>query len=139
MDSTVAQDRLNLTGAWFGVYHYPHAASASVRFIAALNESDGQISGSMSEPNSIGDSSDHLNAIVHGNRFGMAVEFVKAYDGASDAAHAVHYEGVVAEGGEVIHGSWTLAGMSGAFEMTRRHIGEAESVSNREAVTASAG
>jgi hypothetical protein len=139
MDDKVAQDCLNLTGAWFGVYHYAYAAEASVRFIAALNDSDGQISGSISEPNSIGGSSDLLNAIVHGNRLGKAVEFVKAYDGASDAAHAVQYEGVLAEGGELIHGFWTLDGMSGAFEMTRRHISEAEAISNRETVAAPAG
>jgi hypothetical protein len=130
---------LNLTGAWFGVYHYPYVADASVRFIAALNEVDGEVSGSTSEPNSVGDSSDLLHAIIHGNRLGPDVRFIKAYDGASDAAHAVQYEGVLADGGELIHSRWMLAGMSGTFEMTRRHISEEKSVSNREAVTAPAG
>lgn len=117
-------DRMNLTGAWFGSYSYLGTGDPDVSFIANLEEIAGIVSGSVSEPNSIGDSSPQLNAMVRGNRDGAEVVFAKTYDGASDAMHRVDYAGTVNEAGTRVAGFWQLEDVSGSFEMTREHAEE---------------
>jgi hypothetical protein len=97
-----------------------------VSFIASLEEIAGLISGTMSEPNSIGDTTIHLNAVIRGSREGAEVSFTKAYDGASDAAHAVNYAGTINAEGTRVTGFWQLEEFSGGFEMNRTQVQEEE-------------
>jgi hypothetical protein len=117
-------DRRNLTGAWFGTYSYLGDPRDDVSFVASLEEVVGMISGSISEPNTIGESSDQLGAVVRGHRDGGEVTFTKIYDGASDAAHAVQYAGTVSDDGTRLSGFWQLEDLSGSFVMTRTHAEE---------------
>jgi hypothetical protein len=72
----------------------------------------------------MGRSSDSLEAILSGSRHGSALDFTKAYDGASDAAHAVDYVGRLSGDGNSITGVWSLADADGAFEMHREAVWE---------------
>ncbi len=117
----------DLTGAWFG--HYAYSATHRVRFIAALADHDGALSGRISEPNVYGTLADHVHAQVHGTRSGSTVHFIKAYDGAADYAHAVTYQGVVSNAGQRIAGQWTIGTAGrGSFEMTRTLPGHEEDI-----------
>ena len=117
----------NLSGFWVGSYRYDGAAKDAVQFLVTMEESDGHaLSGTISEPNSMGRTSKELHAILSGNRDGLDIFFAKTYDGASDAAHRVDYYGVLSEDGRRISGHWSLAGTSGTFEMTREILSEEE-------------
>jgi hypothetical protein len=113
---------LNISGLWMGRYFY--AFGAAVPFLARIEDSSGALSGTIIEPNTMGRSTDSLEAILSGSRQGSAVDFTKAYDGASDAAHAVDYVGQVSGDGNSISGVWSLADADGAFEMHREAVWE---------------
>jgi hypothetical protein len=114
-----------------GSYSYP-ALVPSVPFLARIEDRDGALSGSIIEPNTIGISSDSLEAILSGSRDGHAVDFIKAYDGASDAAHAVDYVGRLSADGMSITGVWSLSGMDGSFEMHREAVWEERAAEEAE-------
>lgn len=116
----------NLSGFWVGRYAYDGGFGRSVSFLANLADDGGALSGTMSEPNQMGVSSDELHAILSGSREGSDVFFIKAYDGASDAAHRVDYAGIVNGEGTEISGHWALPGTSGTFIMTREIVVEIE-------------
>jgi hypothetical protein len=101
---------------------YAYSFGGRVPFLARIEDADGALSGTMVEPNTMGDSSDSLEAILSGHRHGSAVDFTKAYDGASDAAHAVDYVGRLSGDGNSITGVWSLADADGAFAMHREAI-----------------
>ena len=84
------------------------------------------MSGTVSEPNTIGDTSMHLNAVIRGSREGAEVSFTKMYDGASDAAHAVNYAGTINGEGTRVSGFWQLEQWSGGFEMNRTQADDEE-------------
>jgi hypothetical protein len=86
------------------------------------------------EPNTMGNESDQLEAIISGSRSGNAVDFTKMYDGASDAAHAVDYVGQLSGDGNSISGVWSLAETDGTFEMHREAVWE-EAIEEEVAVT----
>jgi hypothetical protein len=108
-----------------GSYSYPWG-EASVPFLARIEDRDGALSGTIIEPNTMGTSSDSLEAILSGSRHGSAVDFTKAYDGASDAAHAVDYVGRLSGDGNSISGVWSLQDLDGTFEMYREAVWEEE-------------
>ena len=116
----------SLSGFWVGRYAYDGGFGRPVSFLANVNDDGGALSGTMSEPNEMGNSSDELRAIISGSREGSDVFFIKAYDGASDAAHRVDYAGMVNAQGTEISGHWILPGTSGTFTMTREIIAETE-------------
>lgn len=117
----MSEDRRNMTGAWFGSFSYLGGGQPDVSFIASIEELFGMLSGTTSEPNTIGDTTTHLNAVLRGSRDGADVRFTKMYDGESDAAHAVDYAGTISADGTRVSGFWSLAGLSGGFEMNRTH------------------
>lgn len=124
---------LNITGAWFGRYAYPMNEAEAVQFIAALTETEGSISGTISEPNKHGILSDYVRAVVSGTRTGMQVVFVKTYDGAADYSHAVTYDGTLSADACEISGLWNIDGkFSGSFVMTREQPGVEEDVEAEE-------
>ena len=107
---------MNLSGVWYGRYHGTGDVAPN-RFIALLSDHDGRLGGSISEPDDLG-IADLRRASVSGTRGGRSIHFVKLYDGAV-LAHAVDYEGVVDDKGDVITGRWRLAGHASSFVMER--------------------
>ena len=116
----------NLSGFWVGRYAYDGGFGKPVSFLANVKDDGGALSGTISEPNQMGVSSDELHAIISGSREGSDIFFINTYDGASDAAHRVDYAGMVNAQGTEISGHWILSGTSGTFTMTREIVVEAE-------------
>ena len=115
----MSDDRLNMTGLWEGTFSYPAFQGPTTPFVARIEESGGTLSGSMMEPNTMGWSSEELEAMVVGTRQGKSVDFTKSYDGSSDAAHAVDYVGLMSDDGNSVTGVWSLEDLDGTFEMRR--------------------
>lgn len=118
--------RDNISGFWVGRYVYDGMAGEAVQFLCNVTDDSGALSGTISEPNSIGGSSRELNAIVSGSRTGSDVSFAKTYDGASDAAHRVDYAGVLNDKGNVIAGRWSIGDYGGDFSMKRELLDESD-------------
>lgn len=115
----MSRDPLNLGGRWDGTYAYPGQVGPKTAFLADLEDRQGAITGTITEPNLMGASGGTLRALVRGTRAGAAVDFTKTYDGAADAAHSVDYVGHLSEDGTMITGVWSLDRMDGTFEMRR--------------------
>jgi hypothetical protein len=115
---------MNISGLWLGSFSYPAGLGPTTPFLARLEDHGGSLAGSMIEPNTVGTSTDELEAVLSGSRDGHSVDFTKVYDGASDAAHAVDYAGRVSADGNSITGVWSLAEFDGTFEMRREAVWE---------------
>lgn len=115
----MSQNRMNMTGLWHGTFGYPAFQGPTTPFVAQIKDDGGVLSGTIMEPNTIGISSDELQAVLAGNRQGDAVDFSKTYDGSSDAAHAVDYVGRLSDDGSNVTGVWSLSDLDGTFEMHR--------------------
>jgi hypothetical protein len=127
-------DRINISGLWMGSFAYPQGHGPTTPFLARIEDHDGALSGSIVEPNFMGPSSDSLEAILSGSRHGSAVDFTKAYDGASDAAHAVDYVGRLSADGNAIAGVWSLEDADGSFEMHREAVWEEKAGQEAEVI-----
>ena len=117
-------ERINLSGLWLGSFSYQGGEGPTTPFMARIEDRDGSLSGSTVEPNTVGASSETLEAFIAGSRSGAAVDFTKTYDGASDAAHAVDYVGRLSGDGMTIGGVWSMGDMDGLFEMYREAVWE---------------
>ena len=126
MSRSPRQSRDNLTGFWVGRYSYDGGIGDPVQFLVLLDEQGGTLSGTISEPNSIGLSSRELHAFLSGHRNGADIAFAKTYDGASDAAHRVDYHGRLNSEATEIVGRWTIAPEGGDFTMRRELLDEQE-------------
>ncbi len=115
----MSRDPLDMTGLWHGTFAYPHYQGPTTPFVARIEDSGGAITGTIMEPNTMGLSTDELEAFLRGMRQGQAVDFTKTYDGSSDAAHAVDYVGRLSNDGNSVTGVWSLKDMDGTFEMHR--------------------
>jgi len=115
---------LNLSGLWLGSFAYPGGEGPTTPFLASLSDDDGTLRGTIVEPNTIGRSTDKLEAVLSGSRSGSSVDFTKIYDGESDAAHAVDYVGRLSPDGMSVTGVWSLETMDGSFEMHREAVWE---------------
>jgi hypothetical protein len=118
------EPRLNISGLWMGSFSYPSNLGPTTPFLARIEDHDGRLSGDIMEPNTVGSSSEQLQSFLSGTREGSSIDFVKAYDGASDAAHAVDYVGRLSGDGMMITGVWSLATLDGSFEMYREAVWE---------------
>jgi len=114
----------NLSGLWLGSFAYPGGEGPTTPFLASLTDENGALRGTIVEPNTIGASSDRLEAVLSGSRSGAAIDFTKIYDGESDAAHAVDYVGRVSADGNSVTGVWSLEALDGSFEMHREAVWE---------------
>jgi hypothetical protein len=114
----------NMSGLWMGSFAYPGGEGPRTVFMARIEDRGGRISGTTIEPNTVGRGSETLEALLRGSRSGASVDFVKTYDGASDAAHAVDYVGRLSEDGNRVEGVWSLESMDGTFEMFREAVWE---------------
>lgn len=124
----------NLSGLWMGSFSYPSAEGPTTPFLARIEDHDGALTGTIMEPNTIGRSSDELEAVLTGSREGQAVDFTKIYDGSSDAAHAVDYVGRLSGDGNSITGVWSLEHLDGSFEMHREAAWEEQAGEEAEVV-----
>lgn len=120
----MSRDRLDMTGLWHGAFAYPSYQGPTTAFVARIGDDHGLLSGTIMEPNTMGRSSDELQALVNGNRNGQEVDFTKTYDGASDAAHSVDYVGRLSGDGRTVRGVWSMEGLDGTFEMHRDAVWE---------------
>ena len=115
---------INLSGLWMGSFSYPGGQGPTTAFLARIEEADGHLTGTTIEPNTVGRSSNSLEAVLAGSRSGTSVDFTKLYDGESDAAHAVDYVGRLSGDGNSVTGVWSLSDMDGTFEMYREAVWE---------------
>jgi len=108
----------DLSGVWDGSYIQP--GTGMVTFTATLVESNGVLSGDVTEPcsNPRCPVRTH-NASITGQRAGNSVSFVKRYEPPGFGFDIVHYEGTVDAEATEIDGRWRLPGHSGAFLMIR--------------------
>jgi len=114
----------DLSGDWIGNYSYPGQLEP-VPFLAALFESNGQLTGETTEPGQTIEMGETAHALLHGSRMGAQVRFTKVYDTIEE--DPVLYEGTVDEAGTEIHGRWTIVGeWSGSFLMRRSAAAEEE-------------
>ncbi len=120
----MAEGKINLSGLWLGSFSYPSGQGPTTPFLASLQDHEGALSGTIVEPNTIGQSSEQLGALLSGSRAGTAVDFTKVYDGESDAAHAVDYVGKLSADGNTVSGVWSLETLNGTFEMYREAVWE---------------
>jgi hypothetical protein len=115
----LSHDPLDMTGLWHGAYVYPAFAGPTTPFVANIVDRDGIISGTIIEPNLVGFLSEELEATIAGSRSGRAVDFIKTYDGKSDANNSVDYVGQVSAEGDLVTGVWSYESWDGTFEMRR--------------------
>ena len=125
---------VNISGLWMGSFSYPSGFGPRTPFLAKIEDEDGALAGSIVEPNLTGHLSDTLEAVIRGSRSGSAVDFIKAYDGASDLAHSVDYVGRLSGDGNSITGTWSLADLDGSFEMHREAVWEEKAGEEAEVV-----
>ncbi|TFI60248.1 hypothetical protein E2493_00610 [Sphingomonas parva] len=131
----MADGPLNLSGLWMGRFAYPAGAGPTTPFLARIEDDGGALSGTIIEPNTMGLSSDSLEAVLRGSRTGTVIDFIKVYDGASDAAHAVDYVGRVSGDGNTVSGVWSLVQLDGTFEMHREAVWEEQEGQEAEVVS----
>ena len=121
----------DLSGRWSGFYSYPDGGPPNA-FEAELRDGAGILTGTTTE---IADSGSRygqiLHAVIDGRRDGSSVQFLKMYDGLSEAHDVVRYEGTLDGEGNEIEGQWTVPGIwSGTFLMVR-HSGAKEEIEEK--------
>lgn len=108
-------DPQDVSGVWYGRYA-ADLGHEDNGFIALLEELNGGVTGSISEPD--GDTGIR-RATVTGRRNGASLDFTKQYDGGGGWTHSVAYSGHVDPAGTLVMGSWIVEGLTGAFDMMR--------------------
>ena len=111
-----------LTGFWEGQYKYPVGWQAAVSFDADMAETNGRLSGIISEPNTFdSEAGPLLTSVIAGTVIDGHVTFTKTYVGEGHAQHSLIYSGQLSEKRDRITGQWVTAegGFKGPFEMTR--------------------
>jgi hypothetical protein len=111
---------ISISGIWVGEFAYPDGLGPKTPFTAQIEDSNGTLRGFILEPNLIGSLSEELGATIQGLRQDSVVDFVKTYDGASDAAHSVDYVGRLSDDGTTISGVWSFEAFDGTFAMQRQ-------------------
>ena len=115
----MAQDPLNMTGSWDGVFAYPRDALPVTPFVAEFSDLAGSLTGSTLEPDLYRSEAARANLVGH--RAGRSVDFTKTYDRRGrEYASPIDYVGQLSADGQAITGSWTMQDWSGTFEMTRQ-------------------
>jgi len=119
----MSDDPQNLAGIWYGRYDASGFAETNT-FVAQLDDRDGAISGTITEPDTSGQS-DLRRAFVSGNRTGSHLQFVKQYDGGV-LAHAVRYAGEINADATEVSGHWVIVRHHGIFTMRREKFSAAD-------------
>jgi hypothetical protein len=114
-----------LAGTWRGAYFYANSRQRPVEFVLTLEVEGGVCRGRTEEPNTFGHrSAPKLFASVQcslttGTGFPRLV-MRKVYDGTGGQSHAVDYVGELSADGRSLTGTWSLAGGSGSFRLSRQ-------------------
>ena len=111
-------DPHDVSGVWYGRYFAGSAEVEENSFIAHLEEVAGEVSGTITEPDTTG-MEDVRRAFVDGSRIGTQLRFTKQYDPAGALAHSVAYAGTISEDGSEVTGEWRFSGYHGSFVMNR--------------------
>ncbi len=116
----MANSTLDLSGDWWGNYSYPNHAGPTTPFLAKIQDVNGQIHGSIIEPEAIS-GGPTLYAAIIGYRQDTHVDFTKTYDSSAPAGYEnpVDYVGRISGDGNAILGVWSLLDFDGTFEMYR--------------------
>mgnify|MGYP003583958865 FL=1 len=111
-------DPQDVTGVWYGRYFASSAGVEENSFIAHLDEMTGDVSGTITEPDTTG-MEEVRRAFVDGDRMGSRLRFMKQYDPAGPLAHSVAYAGTISDDGTEVTGEWRFSGYHGSFVMNR--------------------
>lgn len=111
-------DPHDVSGVWYGRYFAGSAEVEENSFIAHLTESGGNVTGTITEPDTTGQA-EVRRAFVDGERAGTRLTFMKQYDPAGSLAHSVAYAGTISEDGSEVSGEWRFSGYHGSFVMNR--------------------
>lgn len=111
-------DPQDVTGVWYGRYFASSFGVDENSFIAHLDETAGEISGTITEPDNTG-MEEVRRAFVDGARTGARLRFMKQYDPAGALAHSVAYSGTINDDGTEVTGEWRFSGYHGSFVMNR--------------------
>lgn len=111
-------DPQDVTGVWYGRYFASSAEVEESSFIAHLDEMAGDVSGTITEPDTTG-MEEVRRAFVDGDRMGSRLRFMKQYDPAGPLAHSVAYAGTISDDGTEVTGEWRFSGYHGSFVMNR--------------------
>jgi hypothetical protein len=111
-------DPQDVTGVWYGRYFASSAGVEENSFIAHLDEMAGDVSGTITEPDTTG-MEEVRRAFVDGDRTGSRLRFMKQYDPAGPLAHSVAYAGTISDDGTEVTGEWRFSGYHGSFVMNR--------------------
>lgn len=114
-------DPRDVSGVWYGRYFGASAEVEENSFVAHLAEQAGDVSGSITEPDTTG-AEEVRRAFVDGSRSGTQLRFVKQYDPAGRLAHSVDYAGKVSDDGGEVTGEWRFSGYHGSFVMNREQF-----------------
>jgi hypothetical protein len=128
---------MSLSGAWSGVYHYPHGFGiGSTPFLLTMEENAGQLSGMIEEPDLYGVfGSPVMYASFNGQRTANTVSFEKVYEDAPLGHPAITYVGEVNADETRIEGQWVIHGeATAAFELERRADPVAQSATRKAKV-----
>lgn len=118
-------DPQDVTGVWYGRYFASSAEVEENSFIAHLDELGGEVSGTITEPDTTG-IEEIRRAFVDGDRSGSRLRFTKQYDPAGALAHLVAYAGTISDDGTEVTGEWRFSGYHGSFVMNREAFGVEE-------------
>ncbi|PJI90289.1 hypothetical protein DAH55_07835 [Sphingomonas koreensis] len=111
-------DPQDVTGVWYGRYFASSAGVEENSFIAHLDEMAGDVSGTITEPDTTW-MEEVRRAFVDGDRMGSRLRFMKQYDPAGPLAHSVAYAGTISDDGTEVTGEWRFSGYHGSFVMNR--------------------
>lgn len=117
-------DPRDVTGVWYGRY-LGDLDPQDNSFIAVLEESGGEVGGTITEPDDSGQF-DIRRATVSGRRNGAGLRFIKQYDGRGGWDHKVFYAGSIDDQGTVVNGTWRVDWLRGRFTMQREKFVEEE-------------
>lgn len=113
---------LDVSGIWQGVYFYSVPGMDPVQFMARIEQNGTILGGSIREPNTFAKADTYeLLSILDGYIAGPIIAFGKSYLEGENAAHTVHYVGLVNKKADFINGDWNIGNWTGRFEM-RRHL-----------------
>lgn len=122
----------DVSGVWYGRYFAGSAEVEQNSFIAHLEEAGGEVSGTITEPDTTG-LEEVRRAFVDGSRTGAVLSFLKQYDPAGSLAHSVNYAGTLSDDGTEVTGEWRFSGYHGSFVMNREKF-TADELENEAAV-----
>lgn len=113
-----------LSGTWKGTYSYANPGQRPVEFVLTLEVVGSTCRGRTEEPNTFGHPSApklfaNIQCSLTAGPGPPRLAMRKVYDGTGGQSHGVDYAGELSADGRSIAGTWSLAGSSGRFTLSR--------------------